>query len=157
MKTINIFSVRSSPDQAKIGFSPDPVRSSPVPRSSLVKCLIREFVFRIKTEVDQIFEQVYRIRIGQDFSMKILDCIRIAKLSDLFNFNAHLCWISDSLPPVSQVKCRGDTGSQMSKWTPAGFCIFLSDSHPEAASKIYEKPEWILWQSTSKRSELLHI
>jgi len=105
MKTKNIFSVRSSPvppnlkkiairsspDQAKIGFSLDPVRSSPVPCSSLVKCLIREFIFRIKIEVDQIFEQVYRIRIGQDFSMKILDWIRIAKLSDLFNINAHLC------------------------------------------------------------------
>jgi len=30
IKTTKIFSVRSSPDPAKIGFSPDPVRSSPV-------------------------------------------------------------------------------------------------------------------------------
>jgi len=35
MKTTKIISVRSSPDPAKIGFSPDPVRSSPDPCSSL--------------------------------------------------------------------------------------------------------------------------
>jgi len=36
IKTTNIFSVRSSPDPAKIGFSPDPVGSSPDPCSSLL-------------------------------------------------------------------------------------------------------------------------
>jgi len=35
--------------------------------------------------LDQIFGQVYRIRTGPDCSMKILDWIRIAKISNLFN------------------------------------------------------------------------
>jgi len=35
--------------------------------------------------LDKIFGQVYRIRIGPHYSIKILDCIRIAKISDLFN------------------------------------------------------------------------
>ena len=35
--------------------------------------------------MDEIFGQVYRIRIAPDYSMKILDWIRIAKVSDLFN------------------------------------------------------------------------
>jgi len=37
--------------------------------------------------LDQIFGQVYRIRIGPDYSMKTLDWIRIAKIFNLFNTN----------------------------------------------------------------------
>ena len=35
--------------------------------------------------MDQIDGQVYRIRIGPDYTRKILDWIRIAKISKLFN------------------------------------------------------------------------
>jgi len=38
--------------------------------------------------LDQIFGQVYRIKIGLDYSIKILDWIRIAKISNLFNTTA---------------------------------------------------------------------
>jgi len=47
--------------------------------------MFNQRVFRIQTGLDQIFGQVYRIRIGSDYSVKILDWIRIAKISDLFN------------------------------------------------------------------------
>ena len=49
-----------------------------------LKCLITVF-FRIQTGLDQIFGQVNRIRIGLDNSKKILDWIRTAKFSNLFN------------------------------------------------------------------------
>jgi len=39
--------------------------------------------------LNQIFGQVHRIRIGPDYSMKILDWIRIAKISNLFNTIRH--------------------------------------------------------------------
>jgi len=42
--------------------------------------------------LDQKFGQVYRIRIGPYYSMKFLGWIRFAKISDLFNTNAHLCY-----------------------------------------------------------------
>jgi len=51
-----------------------------------VKRLIIRF-FRTSTGLDQTFGQVYQIRIGPDYSMKILDWSRIAKISDLFNIN----------------------------------------------------------------------
>jgi len=35
--------------------------------------------------LDQIFGQVYRMKIGPEYSMKISGWIRIAKISDLFN------------------------------------------------------------------------
>jgi len=44
-----------------------------------VKCLIT--VFSDKTGLDQIFGQYYRFRIRLDYTMKILDWIRIAKSS----------------------------------------------------------------------------
>ena len=47
--------------------------------------MLDQRVFRIQTGLDQIFGQVYRIRIGPEYSMKILDWIRIAKISNLFN------------------------------------------------------------------------
>ena len=37
----------------------------------------------------QIFGQDCRIKIGLDYTMKILDWIRIANISDLFNTNMH--------------------------------------------------------------------
>jgi len=40
--------------------------------------------------LDQISGQVYRIRIGPDYSKKILDWIRIAKISNLFNTTCNL-------------------------------------------------------------------
>ena len=46
-----------------------------------VKCLIRVF-FRTWAGLDQISEQVYRIRIGPDSSIQISDWIKIAKISD---------------------------------------------------------------------------
>jgi len=41
----------------------------------------------IQTRLDQIFGQYCRIRIGLDYTVKILDWIRIAKISDPFNTN----------------------------------------------------------------------
>jgi len=35
--------------------------------------------------LDQIFGQYFRIRIGLDYTIKRLDWIRIAKISDMFN------------------------------------------------------------------------
>jgi len=54
-----------------------------------IKCLIRVFL-RILTRLDQVFGQVYRIRIGPDCSMKILDWTRIAKFSNLLNTSMRL-------------------------------------------------------------------
>jgi len=39
--------------------------------------------------LDQIFGQVYQIRIGPVYSMKMSDWIWIAKISDLFNTSGH--------------------------------------------------------------------
>jgi len=53
--------------------------------------------------LDQILGHVYRMRIGPDYSMKILDRIRIVKISDLFNTMAEMItiwfdgWISDRI------------------------------------------------------------
>ena len=55
---------------------------------SAVKYWIRVF-FRIWTGLDQIFGQVYRIRIRPDYSTKTLDWIRIAIISNLFNTRGH--------------------------------------------------------------------
>jgi len=50
---------------------------------SAVKCLIR--VFSDINRIGLNIRTVYRIRIGPDYSKKILDWIRIPKISDLFN------------------------------------------------------------------------
>jgi len=47
--------------------------------------MLNQGVFRIETGLDQIFGQVYRIWYGTDYKMKILDWIRIAKISDPCN------------------------------------------------------------------------
>jgi len=51
-----------------------------------IKSLIRGFsdINRIRSNI-QIFGQCYRIRIGPDYTTKILDRIRIAKISDPIN------------------------------------------------------------------------
>jgi len=49
-----------------------------------VKCLIKGF-FEYKPDWIKYFWQVYRALIGPDYSMKILDWIRIAKISNFFN------------------------------------------------------------------------
>ena len=54
-----------------------------------VKSLTSVFFF-IQTGLDQKFGQVYQIRIAPDCSMKILDWIRISKIPNLFNTNAHV-------------------------------------------------------------------
>jgi len=73
-----------------------------------VKCLIT--VFSDKTGLDQIFGQYYRFRIRLDYTMKILDWIRIAKSS------IRLTLASPS---------RGCHGSWVPESTPAGFCVFF--------------------------------
>jgi len=80
----------SEPDPDWTGFWNNSTGSDMDNQNALItaaKCLIR--VFWIETGLDQIFGQVYRIRIGPDYSKKILDWIRIPKNSDLFNTNAH--------------------------------------------------------------------
>jgi len=57
---------------------------------SVVKCLIG--VFRIQTRLDQILEQVKRMRIGLDCTMKILDWIKVAKIFDPLN-HSHYSYI----------------------------------------------------------------
>jgi len=52
---------------------------------TVASCLIRALFG--KTRLDQIFGQYYRIRIGLDNKMDILDWIRITKISDPFNSN----------------------------------------------------------------------
>jgi len=47
--------------------------------------MLNQSLFRTQTGLDQIFRQVYRIRIGPDHWKKILDWIRIPKIPDLFN------------------------------------------------------------------------
>jgi len=44
-----------------------------------------------------MFGQYYRIAIGLDYTMKILDWIRIAKTSDPFNTTARILLLSDTL------------------------------------------------------------
>ena len=58
------------------------------PSITAVKCLIRGF-FRMETGLDQIFGQYYRIRIGLDCTVRILDWTKIAKISDPFNTRAN--------------------------------------------------------------------
>jgi len=41
------------------------------------------------SNLDHTFGHYYRIRIGLDYKMKILDWIRIAKISDPFNTSLH--------------------------------------------------------------------
>jgi len=49
-----------------------------------VKCLIHG-VFSDINRIGKIFGHVYRNRIGLDYTMKIFDWIRMAKISDRFN------------------------------------------------------------------------
>jgi len=53
--------------------------------------------FRIYAGLDQIFGQCYRIRIGLDYTMKILDWIWIANITDPFNTNVDKQLIGKSL------------------------------------------------------------
>jgi len=54
-------------------------------RTSLKKMSLKKFQAIWQPYLDQIFGQFYRIRIGPDCTMKILDWIRITKISNLFN------------------------------------------------------------------------
>jgi len=83
-----------------------------------------------------MFGQVYRIRIRPEYSMKILDWIRIAKISNLFItsfwwFGFFLKMCLHSIRIFNHARNRGGTGTGVPESTPVGFCIFLSHPDPE--------------------------
>jgi len=85
----------------------------------------------------QIFGKFYRIWLGPDYSMKMLDWIRIAKISDLFNttgyptgktYSDHLrfcCATSTPQKLLKRVRIRGEHGQDQDWISCRILAIFL--------------------------------